>query len=179
MGGFDWIIATILIVSMLVGFIRGFIEEALSLIAWIVAIWLALTYYVEAGEMIHQYVNIPAPLFRGWAGFAMIFISSLIVFGLLTWLIMKIFVPGRANIGDRILGIGFGAVRGTAIVVALLVVAKGFGMESSDWWQNSKHLAKFEPLTKVVEQIFPNAGLTPEEPEPENDPMTIKPIKSI
>jgi len=47
--------------------------------------------------------------------------------------------------------------------VALLVVAKGFGMESSDWWQNSQHIGKFEPFIETVEELFPNSGLTPSE----------------
>ena len=162
MEGFDWVIAVVLGVSMLIGFIRGFLEEALSLIAWILALWLARTYCVEAGDFIHQYLQIPAPLFRVSAGFAAVFISCLLVFGLITWLIAKIFVRGKANIGDRILGVVFGAVRGAAIVVALLVVSKGFGFDNAEYIAKSKFASVFDPLTKVVWEMFPNSGLEPE-----------------
>ncbi len=169
MGGFDWIIATVLIVSMLIGFIRGFIEEALSLIAWIVAFWLTFTYSVQAGEFIQQYVNIPSPLFRDWAGKVVVFILSLIAFGLMNWLIIKVFVPGKANIGDRVLGASFGAIRGVAIIVIVSLFTKLAGMTAAGWWQNSHHIAKFEPLTnaleEVVKEMFPNSGLFPEEPD--------------
>ncbi len=161
MGGFDWIIAAILLVSILVGIFRGFIKESLSLISWILAIWLAFSFCVPAGEFIHQYISIPAPKFREWAGFALVFISTLFAFSVITYVVTKVFVRGPIKGIDRVLGLAFGAVRGAAIVVAILVVARGFGMESSDWWQNSQHISKFEPFTKLVEELFPDSGLTP------------------
>ncbi|MBL4673437.1 MAG: hypothetical protein JKX81_14355 [Arenicella sp.] len=36
-------------------------------------------------------------------------------------------------------------------------------METSDWWQNSQQISKFEPFMKTVEELFPDSGLTPEE----------------
>ncbi len=163
MGGFDWIIAAVLLVSILVGIFRGFIKESLSLISWILAIWLAFNFCGQAGELIHQYINIPAPKFREWAGFAFVFISTLLIFSVITYVITKIFVRGPIKGVDRVLGLGFGALRGVAIVVAVLVVAKGFGLDSSDWWGNSQHIAKFEPFIHTVEELFPNSGLTPNE----------------
>ena len=160
MGGFDWIIAAILVVSILVGIFRGFIKESLSLISWILAIWLAFNYCSEAGEFIHQYINIPAPNFRERAGFALVFITTLFIFSVVSYIITKIFVRGPIKGVDRVLGLGFGALRGAAIVVALLVVARGFGLETSDWWQNSQYLAKFEPFMETVETLFPDSGLT-------------------
>lgn len=163
MGGFDWIIAAVLLVSILVGIFRGFIKESLSLISWILAIWLAFNFCGQAGEFIHQYINIPAPRFREWAGFAVVFVSTLLIFSVITYAITKIFVRGPIKGVDRVLGLGFGALRGAAIVVAVLVVAKGFGMDSSEWWQNSQHIGKFEPFITTVEELFPDSGLTPNE----------------
>jgi membrane protein required for colicin V production len=163
MAGFDWIIAAILVVSILVGIFRGFIKESLSLISWILAIWLAFNFCSQAGEFIHQYINIPAPKFREWAGFALVFVATLFIFSVISYVISKIFVRGPIKGVDRVLGLGFGALRGAAIVVAVLVVARGFGMETSDWWQNSQHISKFEPFMKTVEELFPDIGLTPED----------------
>lgn len=163
MGGFDWIIAAVLVVSILVGLFRGFIKESLSLISWILAIWLAFNFCAQAGEFIHQYINIPAPKFREWAGFALVFVSTLFVFSVITYVITKVFVRGPIKGIDRVLGLGFGALRGAAIVVAVLVVARGFGMDSSEWWQNSQHIAKFKPFMTVVEELFPDSGLSPDE----------------
>lgn len=165
MGGFDWIIAAIFVVSILVGIFRGFIKESLSLISWILAIWLAFHFCTQVGEFIHQYIDIPAPRFREWAGFALVFVSTLFIFSVVTYVVTKVFVRGPIKGIDRVLGIGFGALRGAAVVVALLVVAKGFGMENSDLWQDSQHVSKFEPFIKTVEELFPESGFTPSENE--------------
>lgn len=155
MSGFDWIIAAVFLVSILVGLMRGFVKESLSVVSWIVAIWLAFTFCTEAGEFLSQSIDIPNQKFRTWAGFALIFIVTLFVFAIISYVITKFFVRGPIKGTDRILGVGFGALRGVAIVVAALIVARGFGLESSDWWQNSKQLPRFEPLVNYVEDLFP------------------------
>jgi len=173
MGGFDWIIAAILLVSILVGVLRGFIKESLSLISWILAIWLAFHFCVEVGEFIHQTISIPSPKFREWVGFGAVFISTLFIFAIISYVITKVFVRGPIKGVDRILGIGFGGLRGVAIVVALLVVGRGFGMENTDWWRNSQHIPKFEPFVGAVDELFPNSGLTPDD----GDTTTLDPTE--
>jgi len=136
MGGFDWVIAAILLVSVVVGVMRGFIKEALSLASWVVALWLGITFCHEAGDFIASYINIPADVFRVSAGFALIFIVTLFVFAIITFVITKLFVHGPIKGTDRVLGIAFGAVRAGAIVVAIILVTRGMGLDNSGWWQN-------------------------------------------
>jgi len=155
MSGFDWIIAAIFLVSILVGIMRGFIKESLSIISWIVAIWLAFTFCAHAGDFLNQYINIPNLKFRTWAGFSFVFIVTLFVFAIISYVITKVFVRGPIKGTDRVLGIGFGAARAAAIVVAILIVARGIGLESSGWWQSSQHLPRFLPLVSYVEALFP------------------------
>jgi len=155
MGGFDWVIAAILVVSVIVGIMRGFIKEALSLASWVVALWLGITFCHEAGDFIASYISIPADVFRVSAGFALIFITTLFVFAIITYVITKIFVHGPIKGTDRVLGVAFGAIRAGAIVVAILLVARGMGMENSGWWQNSQYLPRFLPVADYVEPLLP------------------------
>lgn len=155
MSGFDWVIGAIFLVSILVGIMRGFIKESLSIISWILAIWLAMTFCVEAGDFLGQYIDIPNQKFRKWAGFSFIFVGTLFVFALITYAITKLLVHGPIKGTDRVLGIGFGALRAGAIVVAILIVTRGLGMENSDWWKNSTYLQKFVPVADYVEALMP------------------------
>lgn len=50
----DYIILTVFLVSVVVGYFRGFFREALSLATWIVAIWLTW-----------QFAWVVEPLFTG------------------------------------------------------------------------------------------------------------------
>jgi membrane protein required for colicin V production len=154
MSGFDFIIAIVFLVSILVGIMRGFIKEALSVTSWIVAIWLGSTFCHEAGDFIAQYFNIPNLTFRVWAGFTVVFVSTLFIFAFITYVITKLLVRGPIKSTDRVLGIASGAARAGLIVAALLMVARGFGMEESDWWQNSKYLPNFLPIADYIEPMI-------------------------
>lgn len=165
MGGFDWIIGAIILVSVLIGIMRGFIKESLSLITWILAVWLGITFCVESGDFLSQYINIPNPKFRMSAGFALIFIGTLFAGAILSYIIIKIFVRGPVKGIDRVLGLGFGALRGAAIVVALLVVARAAGQENADWWQNSSLVSKFRPFVGYAEELLPASWQTEIEAE--------------
>ncbi len=180
MAGFDWIIAAIILVSMIVSIFRGFIKESLSLISWILAIWLGITFCVEAGELIHQYVRIPTPKFREWAGFAAVFILTLFLFAVISYMVYKFIVRGPIKGVDRVLGIGFGALRGIAIVVALLMVARALGMENSQWWSSAKHIPKFVPVMDFVEGMLPESlRREPTEPGSIQDQIQQRAIENL
>ena len=155
MTGIDWIIAAVFLVSILVGVFRGFIKESLSIISWIAAIWLAITFCVQGGEFIAQYIDIPNQKFRTWAGFALIFISTLFIFAIISFLIAKLFANGAVKGTDRLLGIGFGVLRAAAIVVAFIIIGRGLGLSVNDWWTNSNLLKHFEPTASFVEELLP------------------------
>jgi len=160
MSGFDWIIAAVFLVSILVGIFRGFIKEFLSIVSWIAAIWLAITFCVEGGEFLAQYIDIPNLKFRTWAGFALIFISTLFLFAIISYIIAKVFVNGAVKGTDRLLGVGFGALRAAAIIVAFVLVGKGLGMESNGWWTSSNLISHFEPIAAYVDELLPEEWRT-------------------
>ena len=157
MSGFDWLIAVIFLLSIIVGVMRGFIREALSIASWILAFWLANTFCTQVGDYIGQnLVDIPTPAFRVSIGFAVIFIGTLFLFSIISYVVSKLMVKGAIKGTDRILGIFFGVIRAVAIVVVVLLIARGMGMESNEWWKNSNYLSYFEPIANYVEQLLPD-----------------------
>lgn len=155
MSGFDWIIAAIFLISILVGIMRGFIKEVLSLTSWVLAFWLGNRYCHEAGEFLSGFIDIPADAFRVAAGFGVVFVSTLFLFAIISYIITKIFVRGAIKGTDRVLGIASGAVRAGAIVVAVLLVTRGLGMDNSQWWGQSQLLPHFLPAANYVEPLLP------------------------
>lgn len=160
--GFDWIIAVIFVVSILIGIWRGFLKESLSLIAWILAYYFAKTYDLEVGALISNHIfEMPSPIFRAWSGFALIFI--LVLFGLtvVNYIILRIFARKPVKGIDRILGIGFAAVRAAAIVVLVLFFLRGLGFGESDWWKGSNLIVHFIPYVDYFENsILPEQWRT-------------------
>ena len=154
MSGFDIVIVGVFVISIVVGIMRGLIKEALSIISWIVAIWLAISLKTMAGDWFAQFINIPNATFRGWIGFTLVFVVTLFVFAVINFVITKLLVRGPIQATDRALGIFFGAARAGLIVVALVIVLRGLGLADSDWWQDSRLVAYFEPAANTLEPLI-------------------------
>lgn len=150
--GFDWVIAVIFLISIFVGIWRGFLKESLSLIAWILAYYFAKTYDLDAGELINSYIQIPNQMFRVWAGFALIFIVVLFSLNVINYFILKVFARKPVAGVDRILGIGFAAVRAGAIVVVVLFFLRSAGFGESEWWKSSNFIVHFVPYVDYFEE---------------------------
>jgi len=115
MTGFD--IAILLFVGMgaVTGFLRGFVQEILALVAWIAAVFAIHTLHTPLLKLL-------APHFGTGSASAVLAFACLLI---VPYAVMKIIAnwAGRRSrasvLGpiDRVLGFGFGAVKGVIIVV--------------------------------------------------------------
>ena len=115
MTGFDIIVLLIVGVAAVGGFMRGFVQEVLSLAAWILAIFAIRYLHTDLTAFLYDYIGTPS----GAAVLAFVLLL------LIPYAAMKL-IAGRAGqatrssvLGpiDRVLGFGFGAVKGVIIVV--------------------------------------------------------------
>ena len=121
MNGFDLAILGVILVSAGVGVLRGFIRETLSLVAWLLALWLAFVYAEAGAKYFVDYVTSPA--LQVAAAFAAIFVLALLVFTVAAYLIHRA-LRLEALVGvDRLLGGMFGIVRALIIIAGFICVA--------------------------------------------------------
>lgn len=135
-----------LLVSALLGLVRGLIREALSVITWVGALWCAARFGGVAAEVFHKVLD--DPLWQLWAGRLTVLIGLLFFGTLAAWMVNK-FVRKSVLTGmDRFLGMLFGLARGVVFsgLVVLAMELAGFGAES--WWQQSK-LVRYASLVGV------------------------------
>lgn len=151
----DWVIIAVLAVSLLLGLMRGLVREALSIISWIAAFWLAKQYCVPAGEYIAGIIDISESMFRVWVGYAAVFILTLLVLSIVSYVINKLLSSGGLKVFDRLLGTGFGFLRGVAITAILILVIKAFSLNTTDMWKDSKLVTHFEPAADFLESVLP------------------------
>ncbi|HSV78647.1 MAG TPA: CvpA family protein [Ramlibacter sp.] len=135
MAPLDWVVAGVLLVSVLLGLWRGLVYEVLSVLSWIAAFVLAQWFAPAAAEWLPM--GGAGQALRYAAGFVLVFIAALFAGGLLAWLVKKLVEAVGLRPVDRALGGLFGLVRGTVIVLALAVVVHLTGWRSSDWWTDS------------------------------------------
>jgi membrane protein required for colicin V production len=164
----DIAILAIIGLSVAIGFWRGFIKEVFALAVWLAAFWLAFQYSGVLAEMIGEAVSLPSA--RTAIAFTGIFLAVLLVGALLTYLVGKL-VEGTGLSGtDRLFGAVFGAVRGLALVILILLVAGFTPLPQDPWWEESAAINSLLPLVDWAAAFLPDSvgellELHPQPPE--------------
>lgn len=149
----DVLILMVLAISLGVAFLRGLVQEAMSLSTWVAATAAAylLTEAVQpylAGLVAHATAR------RVLAG-SLVFILVLITGGLLN----RFLSQGVRRLGlggmDRLLGLGFGALRATALITVVVMLLQLTRLPQHEWWVQSRLLPYFLPLAAQLQAALP------------------------
>lgn len=187
----DGIILVIILLSVIIGLFRGFLMEAIALISWILAIWIAIRFSESMTVFVPS--GVESSMLRLVIAFVALFVVVLIAGKILSFVVSKLASKTGLTGTDRILGFVFGALRGGVIVTVLALLAQSFtDMEEQPWWAESISLPFFEALAEQLkdrlpvtwqERLDPPSGrlapghLAPEVPSPRG-PIDADPVES-
>ena len=135
---------------------------------WAAAFLVAFQYSGALALQLENHIELPSA--RTSLAFAGLFLSVLLVGGLLTFLIGKLVEKTGLSGTDRLLGGVFGGVRGLVLVLALMLVAGLTPVPQDPWWQQSRSIQSLMPLAEWSAQFLPDyilehMELTPDESE--------------
>lgn len=150
----DYAIVAVIALSVLTGLIRGFVKELIALSVWIIAGWLSFMYAKPVSLWLATYIQDTSV--RVVVSYVLIIVGTLLAGGLVTSMIS--FIMHRTGLSgtDRLLGLGFGLVRGVFVVSLLMVVVKLTGMPEDEYRQKSKLYAHFSPVVSWMYQYAPD-----------------------
>ncbi len=151
----DYILLAAFAVSVVIGFFRGFMREALSLLSWGLALWLAWRF---SGLLDPALAAVSSPALKLWLGRIIVFVGTLLAGSLLGHLLVLLVRKSGLTGTDRALGMTFGAARGLLIVGALVIVFQMLEMDREAWWEDSVLVPRTAELTRSIRDYM-DAGL--------------------
>ena len=135
----DYLILAVLLISLFLGFFRGFLGEAISLISWLGGVWLAwhYAYLIEphlGGLIAEQPLNT-------WAARTIMLLAVLVtgwlIGGVVTYFAHQ---SGISLMLDRLLGMLFGVIRWVVLVSITVMLGKEVQLDRTGWWQDSRFM---------------------------------------
>jgi membrane protein required for colicin V production len=149
----DYGILALIGFSILMGIIRGFVREAMSLITWITALLLGVLYFEPLSE---TFTKISMVGLRLILAFAIIVLTTLIVGGIISHLIARLIKFTGFGATDRFVGVLFGFVRGAVVVAAGIMLVLPTPLVKDKLWQQSILVPRIEPLSVWMRSKIPD-----------------------
>lgn len=159
MQGWVWVDVlwlTVLALSVVLGLLRGVVQEIMSVLGWLVA-WLAAQAW--SAPVAHQIPGLPqGSSLQKALGFMMTFVVVLLCWRMLGWLLQKIVQATPLAPIDRLLGGVFGLVRGVLIVMVMVALVDYSPLARQPFWQASAGVAWAQRLIGSVQPLLVGAA---------------------
>jgi len=156
MNAADYLVIIILAVTLVLGILRGFMREAIALLAWLGGIWLAWRY----ADLIGPYLGglLAHEPQRTWVGRAAI-LGSVMLFAWILGGVLSYFIhqSGLSITVDRVLGGIFGFLRGLTLVALTAMLAHVVELDQVKWWKNSELLQVADTVAHWIGEFADSA----------------------
>ena len=149
----DWIIASVFLVSVLVGMLRGVTREIVSLAGWALGLVLAFFFAAQVGATL----PIEPPVLRTVIGALLILAGVLILAALLGALLRALMAAAKLSTLDRLLGAVFGFARAALVLGVAILLASATPVPRAGWWRQSMLLPWLEAGVAFASPLLPEA----------------------
>ena len=146
MNWIDYTIIGVIVLSALISIVRGFIKESLSLISWVLAFFIASRFYMYITRYLTYFES---DVVRIAVAIAILFIATLIVCSIITYIISQFVQKTGLSGTDRVLGVYLGIIRGILVVAAVLFFVDTFTPLSQTLeWEQSLLIPHFQIIIR-------------------------------
>jgi membrane protein required for colicin V production len=131
----DYLVIAAIVLSAVIGGVRGLLREAVALVTWIIALFFAWHF----SDLIEPHLGglLAGPYVRPWAARAIIVVLILLL-GAVVGSLLSHFVRLSIFSGmDRFLGLVFGILRGVVLFGVFVILAQLLRLDGDRWWRQS------------------------------------------
>ncbi len=135
-------ILVLIVLSFIIGLVRGLVREAISLATWIAAFAFVIYYFKPLAEVLP--FNLQSEVARLGLSAAIIFFGVLVIGSIVNFLLTSAVSSIGLGGVDYFLGGIFGLIRAFLIVTLLVILADLTPYPSQSWWKESRLMPWFE-----------------------------------
>lgn len=148
----DVIIGSLLALSILIGIIRGFTKEFISLITWIVAIGMTALFTERLAE---HFTFTDIPLLRMACAFLVLFVGVIFIGAVINYVVGSLVKKTPFQLTDKIIGSLLGLVRGVVLMTIAVLIGALTPLPSKAWWHESYMLVHFSSFADWLKEQLP------------------------
>jgi membrane protein required for colicin V production len=141
------------LVSMVFGWFRGLVKEAISIAALLIAIWAAMRLGPMAGGWLGG--TIDSTEVQLWSGRFLIFVIILAGGAVVGWTISKIVHMSGLSGFDRGFGMLFGLFRAVLFLGVAILTGRYAGFDAELWWLESEIVPYGEYVADWIIEMAP------------------------
>jgi membrane protein required for colicin V production len=158
MNWFDYLLIVLVTFSVIAGLMRGLLREAISLITWVVAVWMAFHF----SERVEPYLGglLTNDALRPWAARLLVFLVVLLIGTTLGVVIGHFLRVSMFSGMDRFCGAIFGVLRGFVVVAAFVILCHGLRLQTESWWHGSVLVPYAEHAANVLRGLVGERKIT-------------------
>lgn len=145
----------VLLLSAAVGLWRGLVFEVLSLAGWVAAFIAAQAFAPAAATGLP--IGTPGGALNQGAAFVLVFLAALIVWALASKLLRMLIHATPLQVVDRVLGGGFGLLRGLVLLLAVTTAVTLTPAARSSAWQQSHGAEGLTAILQGLKPVLPEA----------------------
>ena len=148
----DLLLIAILVYSIVISWLKGFVREVLGLITVLAGVLLAAWFHRSVAGLFKDVVR--TENLALFFGFSVIFLATLVAGFVTIWLIARFVKFAKLQWADRLLGAAFGFIRGWVIGAVVLLALTAFDVQT-ERLKNSGLVPYFLPGSRVIAVMTP------------------------
>ena len=153
----DYVVLAAVVLSAIVGAVRGFLREAIALAAWVVALFVAWHF----SDLIEPHLGglLASGDVRPWAARVIIVALILLIGAGLGALVGHYARLSIFSGMDRFLGFLFGAARGVVLIGVFVILGRLLKLDGEIWWRHSMLIPYGDSVARGLRVIVGAAAL--------------------
>ena len=151
---FDIAIVVIILITALIGFMRGLVWMGIFLATWTAAILLAIRFKDDIAQALP--IKLSSEVAQTGLSALLIFLGVLIAGAMINFILHKIINAIGLGTFDRILGTGLGIALGALAITLLTMLLSLTELPNQEAWLKSKFIPKFQEAATWLQTLIPD-----------------------